>query len=142
MTVHRAIFAADVVPLERDDSYLRRSPAPAYWAQLPFHVAQRDDQSCGLASLTQVASTLAAWRARPPLSQEAMAELLGKTDWRGGVVLAELGAMAQRAIELTELEADVSTHYAADGDAAALAAFRRALAALEAGQVHVVVNFT
>ncbi len=134
-------FAEDVIPISRDDRYLQTSSAPAYRAQLPFHVAQRDDQSCALASLAQVASALRASRALPPLSQDAMANVLGKHDWQGGVVLAELDELSRRATARADLEADVAMHYAAPRDAGAIARFRHALAAVEAGHAYVVVNF-
>jgi hypothetical protein len=84
---------------------------------------------------------LLARRARASVSQAQMAQLLGKPDWTGGVVLAGLEALARRALADLKVPATLSRVHAT-GDAADLAAFRDRLVELEAGRVLLVVNYT
>ena len=150
MPKHAHAFAPGVVPLRLRHDHLRENPAPAFWEQLPFHLPQRDDQSCGLASLTQVTSALLARRGRSPVSQDEMALALGKDDWTGGVTLAELEALAIRAHETFSVEAMVRRYYAHAHAHAHAHAFdenegspeglRDALLDLERGGAFVIVN--
>lgn len=133
MTTFTPRFAPDVVPLAAPAGPLPR----AYHEQLPFHVAQRDDQSCGLASLTQVACALLARRGASPVTQDAVAGLLEKPDWTGGATLAELEAFARTAFAALGVAATVGRRHAVPG---AAAAFRDALRAVQAGRAHVIVN--
>jgi hypothetical protein len=132
MTTFTPRFAPDIAPLGGDGPR-----SPAYQEQLPFHVPQRDDQSCGLASLTQVTCALLARRAAPPVTQDAVAALLGKLDWTGGATLAELEAFTRRTFAALGVAATVTRRHAVPG---AEAAFRDALRAVQAGRAHVIVN--
>jgi hypothetical protein len=134
------VFAPGVVALRECHDHLRSNPAPAFWEQLPFHLPQRDDQSCGLASLAQVTSALLARRGRGPVGQDELALALGKADWTGGATLAELEGFAARAFDALGVDAQAERFHARPGPRE-IAGFRAALEELERGGALVIVNY-
>jgi hypothetical protein len=140
MVKYAYAFAPGVTPLRSCHDHFRTNPAPAFWAQLPFHLPQRDDQSCGLASLAQVTSALLARRGRSPVDQDELAAALGKPDWTGGATLAELEGHAARAFGAFGVSAEV-TRFHAHALAHELDAFRAALTELEHGSALLIANY-
>lgn len=139
---YRHTFDPSIVLLRQAPEHLVRAPSRVFWEQLAFHVPQRDDNSCGLASLTQVFCVLRLRRALGPLTQDQMAVLLDKEEWEGGATLAELEGLARKAAERSGLDVGLARRHLAPGDASALEGFRIALHGLEAGEQLVIANFS
>lgn len=54
----RPKYAATTLRLSREHEFLRRGPAPDFWALMPCSAAQPDDQSCSAASVAMLVNAL------------------------------------------------------------------------------------
>jgi Phytochelatin synthase len=82
-------YAPWVSLLREDSDYLRRAPAPAYWALAPYYVGQFTETACSLASAVMVVNAGRADRARSAgarlITQASLLETVGSELWRIGV---------------------------------------------------------
>lgn len=51
-------YGSKAVPLSRDQTYLKKSEAPDFWAMSPFYIAQRTGSSCSTASIATAVNGL------------------------------------------------------------------------------------
>ncbi|HTV20057.1 MAG TPA: phytochelatin synthase family protein [Polyangiaceae bacterium] len=137
-------YPASTVPFSRDSAYLRRAPSSDFWALSPYYVAQQDDVSCSLASLSMLVN---AARRRAPLDSEQpmvtqplLRQRVNSPIWeRGlapngeGVTLDQLALLATQSLRAFGLAAArVEVTHVPQASEAALARWREALSASEA----------
>lgn len=130
--------------LATDNAYVRRNPAPNFWALMPHQLHQHTDSSCSLASAVMVlnaARGLAGQnRVSGLVSEKRLLDLFDHTDWRAGT-LPDGGG--RKLLELADHLDEALTHYRLTGwrverrpvasdDAATLATLRADLASMEA----------
>lgn len=139
--------APRAIPLSRDHDYLRRAPAPDFWALIPYYVPQLNEAACSVASVAMVVN--AAVRAGRPLgnedrnvTQQALLDKVRDAQWkervsagnlplRHGLTLAQLGEVTAASLQaFGDANAAVAT-VPADGSSEGLARFRATLAANE-----------
>ena len=82
-------YAPWVSLLREDSDYLRRAPAPAYWALAPYYVGQITETACSLASAVMVVNAGRADRTRSAgtklITQPSLLEAVGSGLWHAGV---------------------------------------------------------
>lgn len=136
--------APRAVPLSLDHAYLGGSPAPDFWALIPYYVAQMNDAACSAASVSMVVNAaVCAGRAlgngdrivtRASLLDrveiEHWKELASPVGHAGlhGLTLAQLGAVTEAALRDFGAEKPAVRSAEADGTEEGLARFRAALA--------------
>jgi hypothetical protein len=98
----------DAIPVGSATEYLRKNPAPDYWAISPFYIAQETDSDCSIASATIVLNVL---RGVPILSADelvtprALNEAVNNQQWIAqtrqggeGVTFAEMRAYLEQSL--------------------------------------------
>jgi len=148
-------------PLSRDHDYIRKNPAPAYWALSPFLIHQHTDSSCSLATATMLLNGMRAieghGRIGQFVSERNLLKRMADADWEreitppdgNGLSLVELQERMTRALALYELAGWRAEHRIVNADdAETLAAFRAELAAMEqsgdrliAGNYHLATTY-
>ncbi len=109
----RPRFGADAVPVQSATEYLRKNPAPDYWAISPFYIAQDTDSDCSVASATIVLNVL---RGIPMVAEElvtprALMAAVNNQQWVGetrqggeGVTFAEMRAYLEQSLRAYGME--------------------------------------
>jgi hypothetical protein len=143
-TDHNRATQPLLLPLARDNAYLRTHPAPNFWALMPHQLHQHTDSSCSLASAAMVlnaARGLAGQnRVGGLVSEKRLLDLFDHTDWRAGIApegggrqLLELAAHLGEALAHYGLDDwHVETRPVSAADALTAAQLRSDLAAMEA----------
>lgn len=117
----RPKYAATTLRLSHDHDFIRRCPAPDFWALMPYYAAQPDDQSCSAASVAMLVNALRSGRELAADEQLATPSSVVSTvepsRWRDklapggpGVALDELGALIPivlQAFDVTDVEVQV-----------------------------------
>ncbi len=132
----------NAVPVTTDFGYLRRAPAPDYWAFAAFVKPQFTNSACSIATVTAALNGLAGL---PSLSEDtvmtqpALLVLTGQADWAAlsaeggdGVTFDQLARFTEAALVARGMDGRVSALHPATADAAALAEARDWLARNEA----------
>ncbi|MDY0871852.1 phytochelatin synthase family protein [Dongia rigui] len=131
--------------LATDNDYVRRNPAPNFWALMPHQLHQHTDSSCSLASAVMVLNAARGVEGQNRISglvsEKRLLDLFDHTDWRAGIApegggrkLLELADHLEQALAYYALAGwRVERRPVARADAAALATLRADLAAMEAG---------
>jgi hypothetical protein len=145
LDVPTAKYAPWVTLLSEDSTYLRRGPAPAYWALAPHYVGQITDCACSLASATMLVNAARRRAAREAgsklVTQTMLLEAVDDAPWRDGVAadggngasLYELASLLARGLAACGHDgASVAAVPLAGSGADGLAGFRAALAEGEA----------
>jgi len=140
-----AKYAPWVSLLREDSAYLRKAPAPAYWALAPFYVGQFTETACSLASSAMLVNAGRANQVRRAgtklVTQQALLDAVGSEPWRGqvahdggrGVGLLELRDLLAASFAASEVAAaDIEAVSLTQHSAEALARFRADLRACEA----------
>ncbi|SFJ46568.1 phytochelatin synthase family protein [Planctomicrobium piriforme] len=132
-------YGPEAVRLFESREYVRENPAPDFWALMPYHLAQPDENTC---SATSTAMVINALRARETLTSHhdlaTPATVLASVpaaDWkdklvsaRHGVTLDELAALIPQAARRFELpELDVTAIRFAGDELTSLKALRQLL---------------
>jgi phytochelatin synthase len=138
-------YAPWVSLLREDSDYLRRAPAPAYWALAPYYVGQITETACSLASAVIVVNAGRGDRTRSPgaklITQSSLLNAVGSDLWRAGVAtddghgvgLLQLHALLAASFDLHDVgSADVEAMPLTQNSVEALARFRSVLQACEA----------
>jgi len=131
-------------PLVPDDAYLAANSRSPYWTLAPHHVQQMTECSCSLATTAMLLNALGA-----AADEAALLDRLGDADWRAridpdaghGLPLRFLPARWQAALAAHNLDGWQAACVAVDAPEDALPGLRAALAAAEAGDAWVAVNF-
>jgi hypothetical protein len=131
-------------PLSRDHDYIRRNPAPAYWALAPHLIHQHTDASCSLATATMILNGIRALdgtaRMGRFVSERSLLERMDDPHWAreivppdgNGVSLAEFAEKMARIMPLFEIAGWTATHrIVTEADDATAAEFRAHLTAME-----------
>jgi len=94
-------YVASTVRLFQNSEYVRKNPAPDFWALMPYYVPQQDGSACGIASMSMLIN---AARVHQNLSasdalvtQKSLVEKL-KIDYSKGLTLDKLGETTKKAI--------------------------------------------
>lgn len=139
----RPKLGPDAVPLTADHAYLAAAPAPDYWAFAPFVKPQFTSSACSVAAVTAAVNGLRGLPAladQPILTQAAMLELVGDSEWSrlsaeggDGVRFDQLARYARAAAAAAGLsDARFESFRPASADADQLARLRDLLARNEA----------
>ena len=84
-------IAAPLVPLARDNAYVRQHPTPNFWALMPHQLHQHTDSACSLASAVMVLNAarglVHGTRIGGLVSEKRLLELFKDTTWPAGVAL-------------------------------------------------------
>ena len=150
---------AELSPLSRDHDYVRRNPAPAYWALSPFLLHQHTDASCSLATAVMLlngARTIQGiGRMGAFVSELNLLERIADPHWQkevtppegNGLSLVELAGKLAKLLPLYGLDRWQVTHRVVEG-MDAVDDFRAALAAMErdgdrllAGNYHLATTY-
>lgn len=144
--------AATVISKSHD--YIRRAPAPDYWALSPYYAAQMNERACSLASATMVVN--AARVSKKLTSDDELATQTGllarvKSElWNSavgeggkGVTLAQLGPLVEQSLKVYGFDdVTVEVVHANDKSKATAAKLRRALAENErSANDFIIANF-
>jgi hypothetical protein len=144
-------YAVGTVPLRSSHEYLRKAPAPDYWALSPYYVHQQDGRSCSVAS---VATLVNAARSHQELSssdelvtQKTLLEKAKLDSWSKGVgdgghgvTLDQLGEIVRRSLEAYGIKpVSVEVRHEDKSGPEALAELRRVLAENEKSDADFVV---
>jgi hypothetical protein len=112
-------YGPEAKVLSRSNEYIRRAPAPDYWALSPYYVPQQDGRSCSLASVTMVVNAARSGVAtRPPLgsddelaTQPTVFKRVDSEVWKKGlgpigrgVTLDQLGVLMKDSLKVYGLE--------------------------------------
>lgn len=111
----RSLNAAELVPLALDQDYVRRHPAPGFWALMPHHIHQHTDSSCSLASAVMVLNAARGLEGANAIgglvSERRLLEMFQGTIWPasvqpdgGGLTLPQLADHLGRAFSWHGLE--------------------------------------
>jgi len=150
-----------LAPLSRDHDYIRRNPAPAYWALSPFLIHQHTDASCSLATATMLLNGMRAIEGQGRIgefvSERNLLERMADDQWAreitppegNGLSLVELQEKMTRALALYGLGRWRAEHRIVNAaDAGTAAAFRAELTAMErdgdrlmAGNYHLATTY-
>lgn len=136
-------LGANATPITADADYLRESKAPDYWAFAPFVKPQFTTSACSIAAVTAALNGLEGLPGKaedPVMTQEALLELAGSSDWAAlsaeggdGVTFAQLVEFSQLAAEARGQALRVTPWKPEEkDDATALDELRAALAENEA----------
>ena len=135
---------ARLSPLARDNDYVRRAPAPNFWALMPHQLHQFTTSSCSLASAVMVLNAarglMGQNRTSQLVSEERLLEKFSHTDWPagaatngGGRKLLRLAEHLDEAFGFYDLKGwEVSRYPIAAADTATGETLRSHLAAMEA----------
>jgi hypothetical protein len=131
-------------PLSRDHDYIRRNPAPAYWALSPHLIHQHTDASCSLATATMLLNGARALdgtaRMGEFFSERGLIEKIDDPDWLreitppegNGIPLVGLAEKLLRILPLYDLAHwAVSAHPVRGASPEAAAEFRAELTEME-----------
>ncbi|MBI2255855.1 MAG: hypothetical protein HYU58_14630 [Proteobacteria bacterium] len=135
---------AALSPLAIDHAYVRKNPAPNFWALMPHQLHQHTDSSCSLASAVMVLNAARGLAGQNRIgglvSERRLLDLFDHTDWRAGITPEGGG---RKLLELADHLEEALAHYAladwhverrlvASADAASLATLHTDLASMEA----------
>jgi hypothetical protein len=131
-------------PLSRDHDYIRRHPAPAYWALAPHLIHQHTDASCSLATATMILNGIRALdgtaRMGQFVSERLMLERMDDPHWAkeivppegNGVSLVEFSEKIARIMPRFDIAGWTATHrIVTEADDATADEFRAHLNAME-----------
>ncbi len=94
-------YVSTTVRLSQKNEYIRRHPAPDFWAFMPYYVPQQDGAACGIASMTMLVnasrSSLSLTASDALVTQKALVEKI-KVDYHKGLSLDQLSAALQKAL--------------------------------------------
>lgn len=150
-----ARYASWLTLLADDSDYLRRAPAPSYWALSPHYIGQINDCSCSLATATMLVNALRGSAGLAPteglVTQQALLAAADSEIWTAGVgndggegvTQRQMGPLLERSFAVYGLDSvAVETVPVPRPGEAALADFRAALRGIEASAANLlVVNF-
>jgi hypothetical protein len=150
-----ARYASWLTLLATDSDYLRRAPAPSYWALAPYYVGQFNDCSCSLATATMLVNALRSSVGLAPserlVTQQALLAAVDSALWKAGVgtdggegiTQRQMGPLLERSFAIYGVDGvAVETMPVLRLDEAALAEFRADLREIEASAANLlVVNF-
>ncbi len=132
-----------LVPLARDNAYVRQHPTPNFWALMPHQLHQHTDSACSLASAVMVLNAARGLahgnRIGGLVSEKRLLELFKDTTWPAGVALngdgrklLELAGHLEVALQHYRLEDwRVERRPISSADPATARQFRADLAAME-----------
>ncbi len=139
-----ARYAPWLTLLSADSDYLRRAPAPGYWALSPYYVGQFNDCSCSLATATILVNAVRGSQNLGPqerlVTQDALLSAVDSEIWIAGcgadggpgVTLGQMESLLQRSFAVYGLDGvSVEAVPVPEPSEAALARFRDALRAIE-----------
>lgn len=147
-------YGTSATLLSASHQYIRASEAPDYWALSPYYLAQQDDRSCSVASVTMVVNGARAGRkltADDELAtqagvlkrakNEAWAKAVGPEGH--GVALDELAPLIEQSLRAYGVEgAKFETFHAADTSNKTKAVLHEALVANEkSANDFIIINF-
>jgi hypothetical protein len=147
-------YGPEATLLRDDHGFLQSHPAPLYWALSPYYLAQRNDESCSLATVAMVVNAARVERklattddlaTQEGLLARVKSDLWTKATAHGGDgvtldQLRELVATSLKAYGVTSFKVDAV--HVETGSGAELARLEQALAGSEAkGRMFVVANF-
>lgn len=108
-------YSATTFRIFQKNEYIRKNPAPDFWAFMPYYVSQQDGAACGIASMTMLMN---ASRAHQQLTasdalvtQKALVEKI-KVDYSKGLTLDKLSEAIQKSIHEYGLKASLETIHA------------------------------
>lgn len=128
------------VPLKRDPAHVRSSPAPDFWALIPYYEGMRGPHSASAASAAMVLNALRQdfrySSADELITEEALLKATTSQGWAqrlagekpSGVDLKLFGALFEASLSTFGVSASVRTIPVAAADAAAVASVRKILA--------------
>lgn len=106
----RAKYGPQATRLYHSQEYVRRHPAPDFWALIPYYISQQNGSSCSVASVTMVVNAARADRnltvSDDLVTQHGLLEKVKNRAWsravgKGGkgVTLDELGALVAQSLK-------------------------------------------
>lgn len=133
----------NATPITLANDYLRRAPAPDYWAMAPYYVPQMTTSDCSVATTAIALNALRGLPEEnviPVITGPALLAAMPDDRWRRqtetdgpGVTVADWAGFVRQALDASGLgDAEVTLARPVAANAAALASFRRALADNEA----------
>jgi hypothetical protein len=142
----------EAVPIFQETDYLRSAPAPDYWTLSAYYVPQATSTDCSAASIAMAVNAL---RGLPPnadqelVTEDSLLEDVDDEAWISeveedgpGVTFKETRQYLRESLDQFELKAATVTAVAPQvADAAALDAFRKALADNEASGKNVMLVY-
>jgi hypothetical protein len=146
-------YGASATPLSRAHDYFREAAAPDFWALVPYYVAQQNDQSCSLASLSMVVNAVRrGWplsAEQPLVTQPLLSSAVASDLWTKGlapggegVTLDQLGLLASQSLAAFQSRGRVEVTHVEDESAESLSQLRTLLARNEAsGDDYLLFNF-
>ena len=94
-------FATSTVRLFQSQDYVRKHPAPDFWALMPYYLPQQDGAACGIASMSMIINAARAHQnltaSDALITQKAFVEKM-KIDYSHGIALDDLGTDVKKAL--------------------------------------------
>lgn len=108
-------YVSTTTRLSQKPDYIRKNPAPDYWALSPYYVPQEGGSACGIASMTMLVN--AGRVHQKPTASDALVTqktLLDKikVDYSKGLTLDQLGEAVRKSITAYGLKAKVEVMHA------------------------------
>ena len=101
-------YAATTFRLTQKQDYVRKNPAPDFWALMPYYQPQQDASACGIATLTMFVNAakvhLKLSSSDALVTQKALVDKLKIDYLHKGISLDQLGDDVKKAISEYSLE--------------------------------------
>lgn len=112
----RPKYGPKTTPLNQDSAYLRKAPAPDYWALSSFYQSQRDPSSCSLATMATMVNSFRAMKAmKADDKMVAQGEVLDKVNHPGWNRMFKQNGKTTSLDEFTEIAEKALKLYGIEG---------------------------
>lgn len=120
-------YGPEAVPLSKRNEYLRKRPAPDYWALAPYYAAQFNEKACSVASVAMVLNAARrGWRLssdEPLITQTTLLEKVKSPRWDEAILskktvrtlsMDEVGDLLKKSLQSYGLKGSVELFHTDD----------------------------
>ena len=108
-------YVSTTIRLSDSPEYIRRNPAPDFWAFMPYYLPQQDAAACGIASMTMLVNAARIHQKLTAsdalVTQKALVDKI-KVDYSKGLSLDRLGDAIKKAVTEFGLKCSVEIIHA------------------------------
>jgi len=108
-------YVSTTIRLSQKQDYVRKNPAPDFWALMPYYMPQQDPAACGIASLTMLMNAVRVHQKLTAsdalVTQKALVDKI-KIDYSKGISLDNLGEAVKKSLSAYSIKGTVEVIHA------------------------------